>query len=122
MADLVQGYSPAISSSHLVRAPGLARGLSEILTDSDDRSINDRRESAMRALSSGTTVRSWTFMLDLVVQSGSLRKSASSLEDFNLQAEQRYWIHFSLDRFTGKLLDLQWEKVSGLPDPASTGP
>ncbi len=123
MADLVQGYSPDISSSsHLVEAPGLARTLSEILTDSDDRSINDRRESAMRALSSGTTVRSWTFMLDLVVQSGSLRKSASSLEDFNSKSEQRYWIHFSLDRFTGKLLDLQWEKVSGLPGPASTGP
>ena len=113
MADLVQGYSPDISSSsHLVEAPGLARTLSEILTDPDDRSINDRRESALRALSSGTTVRSWTFMLDLVVQSGSLRKSASSLEDFNLQAEQRYWIHFSLDRFTGKLLDVQWERVN----------
>lgn len=122
MADLVRGYSPAMSPDRLVKAPGLARTLSEILTDSDDRSINDRRESAMRALSSGTTVRSWTFMLDLVVQSGSLRQSASSLEDFDSTAEQRYWIHFTLDRFTGKLLDVQWEKVSGLPNPASTGP
>jgi hypothetical protein len=56
-------------------------------------------------------VRSWNFMLDLVVQSGALYPGGDSLEKFNPAAEQRYWIHFALDRFTGKLLDVQWERV-----------
>jgi hypothetical protein len=79
----------------------------------EDRSINDRREAVVRALSDGTTVRAWTFMLDLVVQSGRLGPAAAGLEDFQPVAERRYWVHFSLDRLSGKLLDVQWERVGG---------
>lgn len=122
MADLVQAYDPAVTSDRVSSNPGLARTLSELFTDSVDRSINDRREAALRALSGGTTVRSWTFMLDLVVQSGTMRRGASSLEDFNSKSEQRFWVHFSMDRFTGKILDVQWEQVFGLPDRSVAGP
>ena len=64
-----------------------------------------------RALSDGTTVRSWTFTLDLIVQSGQLASEATSLEAFHASAERHFWIHFAIDRITGRLLDVQWETV-----------
>ena len=114
------GAGPLLSKAQLVSRPGPDSGkntslitlLSDQFTSAEDRSINDRRESITRALADGTTVRSWCFMLDLVVQSGKLPRSATDLDDFHAVAEQRYWIHFALDRFTGKLLDVQWERVT----------
>jgi hypothetical protein len=77
-----------------------------------EKSIKSRREAITRALSDGTTVRPWTFMLDLVVQSGRLARTATSLENFSPLAERRYWVHFSIDRISGELIDVQWERAS----------
>ncbi len=112
---------PVLSKSELVTRASDSRleptGLVSLMADrfdsAEDRSINDRREAVVRALSDGTTVRAWTFMLDLVVQSGRLGPVAASLEDFQPVAERRYWVHFSLDRLSGQLLDVQWERVGG---------
>jgi hypothetical protein len=76
-----------------------------------DQSVNDRREFAVRALSDGTTVRAWNFLLDLVVQSGRLRSDASGLHQFQAVAERRFWIHFAIDRPSGKIIAVQWEPV-----------
>ena len=51
-------------------------------------------------------------MLDLIVQGGQLTGGASSLQGFQAAGERRYWIHFAIDRPTGKLLDVQWEPVN----------
>jgi hypothetical protein len=93
-------------------AIGLVKLLSDKFSSATDRSINDRREAIARALADGTTVRSWNFTLDLVVQSGTLPPAATELEAFQPAAERRYWIHFAIDRITGRLLDVQWERVS----------
>ena len=90
---------------------GLIYKLSEKIANSDDQSVNDRREFAVRALSDGTTVRAWTFMLDLVVQSGQLAGGASSLQQFQATSEKRFWIHFTIDRPSGKVIEVQWEPV-----------
>jgi hypothetical protein len=90
---------------------GLIYKLSERIADSDDQSVNDRREFAVRALSDGTTVRAWNFLLDLVVQSGRLRSDASGLHQFQAVAERRFWIHFAIDRPSGKIIGVQWEPV-----------
>lgn len=90
---------------------GLVYQLSERIASSDERSVNDRREFAVRALSDGTTVRAWNFLLDLVVQSGQLTSGASSLQQFQANAERRFWIHFAIDRPTGKVIAVQWEPV-----------
>lgn len=92
-------------------AKGLVQQLSGRLSSAKDRSINERREFAVRALSGGTTVRAWDFMLDLVVQTGQLTGS-SGLQQFNASGERRYWIHFAIDRPTGRILDVQWEPVT----------
>lgn len=88
------------------------------LLDTKDISINDRREFLVRALSDGTTVRSWNFLLDLVVQSGQINSAATTsgsktlLHQFQASAERRFWVHFAIDRLTGRLLDIQWEPVN----------
>lgn len=108
-----------VSRSELVSRPtgsgGKASGMIQLMSDKyvkpEDRSINDRREAMVRALSDGTTVRSWNFMLDLVVQGGRLPPGSEGFEDFQANAERRYWVHFAVDRLTGQLLDVQWERV-----------
>ncbi len=112
------GQGPISSMAGLVgemvpddKAKGLAFEVSSKLTSAEDRSINDRREFVVRALTGGTTVRAWDFMLDLVVQSGRLTPSAGKLGQFAPGAERRYWIHFAIDRPTGQILDVQWEPV-----------
>ena len=113
------GQGPLSSMGALVstsvpdeKAKGLIYELSDKLTSSVDRSINDRREFAARALSGGTTVQAWNFLLDLVVQSGQLPPSATSMKQFQSAAERRFWVHFAIDRPTGRLLDVQWEPVT----------
>lgn len=112
------GQGPLTSKSGLVgtavpaaTAKGMIYQLSGKLTDDDDRSINDRREVAVRALTGGTTVRAWNLMLDLVVQSGQLTGGATTLGQFQTAAERRYWVHFAIDRPTGRVIDVQWEPV-----------
>jgi len=110
---------PLLSKSELVSRPSgtsaaatsLITTLSDKFAKAEDRSINDRREAVTRALSDGTTVRAWNFTLDLVVQSGQLPPAAKNLQQFQSSAERRYWIHFAVDRITGRLLDVQWEPV-----------
>lgn len=112
LADLV--YHPKPLGTQLLdeRKTGLMLLLSDQFANAEDRSIKDRRQVVTRALTSGTTVRAWNFTLDLVVQSGRLSRSAASLSDFNAAAERRYWVHFTIDRITGRLLDVQWERVT----------
>lgn len=93
-------------------AISLVKLLSDMFSSATDRSITDRREAIARALADATTVRSWNFTLDLIVQSGGLPPAATTLEEFQPGAERRYWVHFALDRITGKLLDVQWERVT----------
>lgn len=93
------------------QAQGLIYELSKKLTNTDDRSIKDRREFAVRALSDGTTMRSWDFLLDLVVQSGQLPPLATGLDKFRSASEQRFWVHFAIDRPSGQVIAVQWESV-----------
>ena len=110
---------PIASRAELVSRPadnkaeptGLVTLMSNRFTSAEDRSINDRREAVVRALGDVSTVRSWTFLLDLVVQGGRLVPAAKGLEDFEPLAERRYWVHFTVDRFNGQLVDVQWERV-----------
>ncbi len=110
---------PLLSKAELVSRPsGSAAAASSLITTlsngfkkPEDRSINDRREALARALADGTTVRTWNLTLDLVVQSGQLASPAKGLEDFHAAAERHFWVHFAVDRISGRLLDTQWEQV-----------
>lgn len=69
------------------------------------------REAGIRTLSAIGDTRTWNLLLDLVVQSGRIVANASSADQFAVRAEKRYWVHLSVDRFTGELIHQNWEPV-----------
>ena len=66
----------------------------------------------MRALVDVGTTRTWTLLIDLVAQTGRYPKSAAGLSDFMVEGEKRYWLHVSIDRMTGQVVDRQVELVN----------
>ena len=85
-------------------------------TDTNSPRIARFRESALRALVDVGTTRTWTFMIDLIAQTGRYPQSAvhatTPLAAFLVEGEKRYWIHVSIDRMTGQVIDKQIETVS----------
>ena len=69
------------------------------------------REAPIRALSAAGTTRVWNLMIDVIAQAGRFPSTATSLSNFNVEGERRYWVHVALDRLTGKVLDEQVEEV-----------
>jgi len=64
-----------------------------------------------RALADVATTRVWNLMIDVVAQSGRFSLNAEHLNQFVVEGESRYWLHIALDRFTGRILDVQSESV-----------
>ena len=79
---------------------------------SQDRPISFRRESVMRALADSGTTRTWTFLIDLIVQTGKYPQNVSGLEKFMVEGEQHYWIHIAIDRYTGEVIAKLVEAVN----------
>jgi hypothetical protein len=73
------------------------------------------REAAIRALASSADTRTWTFLIDVVAQSGRMPNylPAASLHggNFIVGGEKRYWIQVAIDRFTGKIVSEMTEPV-----------
>jgi len=69
------------------------------------------REAAIRTLSALGDTRTWNLLIDLVVQPGRFGLAATSPDQFQAKGEKRYWVHVSLDRFTGELVQQHWEPV-----------
>jgi len=69
------------------------------------------REAYVRALGDVGETRTWNLMIDLIAQSGQFRPGASTLSQFQVQGEKRFWLHVAIDRFTGELLDTRLEPV-----------
>ena len=74
--------------------------------------IPRQRESAIRALGDVGTARTWNLMIDVVAQSGKFSPNATSLTQFTVEGEKRFWLHIAIDRYTGKVLDQQLEQIS----------
>lgn len=69
------------------------------------------REAVSRTLAGTTQSRTWVLLVDLVCQMGSYPPGATSLDQFAVATEQRYWVHVSIDRVTGEIVSEQWELV-----------
>jgi len=50
-------------------------------------------------------------MIDLIAQTGQYPPGSTSLSQFVVTGERRYWLHVAIDRFTGKVVDQQLEPV-----------
>jgi hypothetical protein len=71
----------------------------------------ETNETVARALAEVAQTRTWGLMIDVIAQSGRYRPNASSLADFIVRGEKRYWLHIAIDRFTGEVIDQQLEAV-----------
>jgi hypothetical protein len=90
--------------------------LTEILTNTSlatdpEQRLQRLRDTTIRALSSAGQTRVWNLMIDLVVQPGLYPISATGFNNFMVQGAVHYWIHLSIDRLTGKLLDRRVETL-----------
>jgi hypothetical protein len=70
-------------------------------------------EAPIRALSSVGQTRVWNLLIDVIAQTGRFPNAptVTSLQNFSVEGERRYWVHVAIDRLTGKILDEQTEVV-----------
>ncbi|MEY2493714.1 MAG: hypothetical protein QOJ45_206 [Verrucomicrobiota bacterium] len=72
---------------------------------------DEARKTVVRALAELAQTRTWNLMIDVVAQSGRYPVGATSLGEFIVKGEKRYWLHIAIDRFTGEVIDQQLEAV-----------
>ncbi|MDR1190759.1 MAG: hypothetical protein LBK60_03720 [Verrucomicrobiales bacterium] len=72
--------------------------------------IKWRREVVARVLGGGQT-RTWNVLVDVVAQAGRFA-SGSGADDFIVEGESRVWNAAAIDRYTGRVLEQQREKVN----------
>lgn len=70
------------------------------------------QEVVARALADMCQTRTWNLMIDVICQSGRYPPTATSLPQFVVEGEKRYWLHVAIDRFTGEVIDRQLEAVN----------
>ena len=87
----------------------LSTGIFQANTPSS--TIQRLRDAPIRALAACGQTRVWNLMIDVVAQTGRYPASASSLDQFLVEGEQRYWVHVAIDRLTGQVIDKQVERV-----------
>ena len=74
--------------------------------------IKQEREAVVRSLAESANTRTWNFLIDIVAQSGVYPKTATTLDNFLVTGERRYWLHIAIDRYTGQVVDKQLEIVN----------
>lgn len=70
------------------------------------------RESVMRSLAGNTQTRTWNLLIDVVAQTGRYPSTATSLNNFLVEGEKRYWLSVAIDRYTGKIISEQLEAAN----------
>lgn len=70
------------------------------------------REVAVRALGEVAQTRTWNLLADVIAQVGRFPSKSYGAGDFVVEAEQRAWTSFAVDRYTAKILVRQTESVS----------
>jgi len=101
------GFSDDTTSSGM---NDLAAVLATSGTDPEIR-VERFREATVRGLSSCGQTRVWNLMIDIIVQTGRYPNKATTLNQFQIEGELRYWVHLAIDRFSGQVLDKQIEVV-----------
>ncbi len=101
------GVGPLLNRNELV-----TKWAQELVYSSNaDTIIKYRREAAIRALADVGTTRSWNLLIDVVAQSGRYMPTATNRDQFIVEGERRFWMHVSIDRFTGKVISSHTEPV-----------
>lgn len=69
------------------------------------------REAVIRAVAEVGEVRTWNLLIDVVAQTGRFVDGASSLDQFRVSGERRYWLWVAIDRLTGEVVARNLEPV-----------
>ena len=72
-------------------------------------SIKYHQEAVARALADSSQTRTWNLLIDVVAQTGRYPNTATTLDNFIVEGEKRYWLSVAIDRYTGKIIDEQLE-------------
>jgi hypothetical protein len=106
----ITATAPLLNKSEI--ATRLAPADPTVTSSSNDSNIKERREALVRALASVGQVRTWNLMIDVVAQTGHFPPGATGFNNFLVTAEQRYWAHVAIDRYSGQVVSVQLEPVS----------
>ena len=98
------GTTPVLNKAELTRLIASETGMGPTVQKT-------QREAIARALGESDQTRTWNLMIDVIAQSGRYPPVATSLSDFVVEGEKRYWLHIAIDRFTGEVIDQQLEAV-----------
>jgi len=84
-----------------------------------DTTIKARREAVVRPLAELGTTRTWNLLIDVIAQVGHYTPTAANANSGNaslslgnqfvVDGERRYWLHVTIDRVTGQVVDEQLE-------------
>jgi Tfp pilus assembly protein PilX len=74
-------------------------------------STEEKKEAVSRALGDVCQTRVWNLMIDVIAQSGRYPPNATTLAQFVVEGEKRYWLHVAIDRFSGEVIDRHLEAV-----------
>jgi hypothetical protein len=108
-------FTPALTNGTFIDGAASYVGVSGLFTNtvnSTNNQIQRYREAPIRALSAAGQTRVWNLLIDLVVQSGKYPPTATGVDGFWVQQQQRYWVHVAIDRQTGRVIDQQTEVIS----------
>jgi hypothetical protein len=111
ISDLVGRWAGTTGTDGSKTYDGFSADLGAILTATSDQNVGRFREEIVRALTDSGQTRIWNLMIDLIVQTGRYPAGSTSPANFNVEGEQRYWVHVAIDRLTGKVIDKQIEVV-----------
>ena len=112
-SSTAQNEGPLVNRSQLATEI-VASGTFPTASNSDY--IKTRREATVRALAEAGQTRTWNLLIDVIAQTGRYPASVNSstpnaLSQFVVEGECRYWLHVAIDRYTGQIVDEQWEPV-----------
>ncbi len=96
--------TPAIGKHEITR-------LASAVTNAPFTDSEETKETIPRVLGELTQTRTWGLLIDVIAQSGRYPTTATTLDQFVVNGEKRYWLHLAIDRFTGEILDRQLEAV-----------
>jgi len=102
--------APFSSKGDLVARNVVASVLDTNLTAGNRR--KPEREAAIRTLSGVGMTGTWNLLIDLVTQTGAFTPASRSASEFFVRSENRLWVHLALDRFTGRVVDIQIESFN----------
>ncbi|MFV0416508.1 MAG: hypothetical protein ACK5NG_09105, partial [Chthoniobacterales bacterium] len=102
---------PAAPTFSVQTAADLPELTSLVAADMPDR-FKFKREVLARSFADIHNGRTWNLLIDVIAQSGRYLPASTSLDDFVVEGERRYWLHVAIDRRTGKVVSRFLEPVS----------